>query len=78
MRRSLCSYQSQESLQEALGAARLRRMKSYELRAAMNLARLWGERGRRAEAHELLALVYGLPRDSKPLISRRPQRYSTH
>ena len=34
-------------------------MKSYELRAAMNLARLWGEQGRRAEAHELLAPIYG-------------------
>ncbi len=34
-------------------------MKSYELRVAMNLARLWAEEGRRAEAHELLAPVYG-------------------
>jgi len=50
---------SEKSLQEALGAARRRRMKSYELRAAMNLARFWGEQGRRAEAHELLAPVYG-------------------
>ena len=25
----------------------------------MNLARLWGEQGRRAEAHELLAPIYG-------------------
>ncbi len=29
-----------------------------ELRAATSLARLWVERGRRAEAHELLAPVY--------------------
>jgi len=28
------------------------------LRAATDLARLWGEQGRRAEAHELLAPVY--------------------
>ena len=33
--------------------------KSYELRAATSLARLWGEQGRRAEARELLAPVYG-------------------
>jgi len=30
-----------------------------ELRAATSLARLWGEQGRRAEAHDLLAPVYG-------------------
>jgi predicted ATPase len=51
--------ESQESLQEALGAAQRRQMKSYELRAATNLARLWWEQGRRAEAHELLAPIYG-------------------
>ena len=33
--------------------------KSYELRAATSLARLWGEQGRRAEARDLLAPVYG-------------------
>jgi predicted ATPase len=33
--------------------------KSLELRAARGLARLWGEQGRRAEARDLLAAVYG-------------------
>jgi class 3 adenylate cyclase/predicted ATPase len=33
--------------------------KLLELRAATSLARLWGEQGRRAEARELLAPVYG-------------------
>ena len=33
--------------------------KSLELRAATSLARLWGERGRRTEGHDLLAPVYG-------------------
>ena len=33
--------------------------RSLELRAAANLARLWGEQGRRHEAHDLLAPVYG-------------------
>jgi predicted ATPase len=39
--------------------ARRQQAKSYELRAATSLARLWGENGRRAEARELLAPVYG-------------------
>jgi predicted ATPase len=43
----------------ALEVARGQRAKSWELRAATNLARLWVERGRRAEARELLAPVYG-------------------
>jgi predicted ATPase len=33
--------------------------KSVELRAATSLARLWTDQGRRAEAHDLLAPVYG-------------------
>ena len=33
--------------------------KSFELRAAMSLARLWRDRGKRDEARELLAPVYG-------------------
>jgi predicted ATPase len=32
---------------------------AWELGAAKSLARLWGEQGRRTEARELLALVYG-------------------
>jgi predicted ATPase len=33
--------------------------KSLELRAAMSMSRLWQQQGKRAEAHELLAPVYG-------------------
>jgi predicted ATPase len=33
--------------------------KSWELRAAMSMARLWRDRGKRDEARELLAPVYG-------------------
>jgi predicted ATPase len=33
--------------------------KAWELRAAMSLARLWRDQGRRAEARDLLAPVYG-------------------
>jgi predicted ATPase len=43
----------------ALDIARAQRAKSFELRAAMSLARLWGELGRRDAARDLLAPVYG-------------------
>ena len=33
--------------------------KLLELRAATTLVRLWGEQGRRAEAQDLLAPIYG-------------------
>ena len=39
--------------------ARRQQAKGYELRAAVNLARLWGDQGCRAEALDLLAPVYG-------------------
>jgi predicted ATPase len=34
-------------------------VRAYELRAATSLARLWGEDGKRIEARDLLAPVYG-------------------
>jgi predicted ATPase len=33
--------------------------KSLDLRAAMSLAHLWQQQGKQAEAHELLAPIYG-------------------
>ena len=42
----------------ALAVAREQQAKSWELRAAMSLARLWRDRGERAKARELLAGVY--------------------
>ena len=51
--------EGQRALEEALRVARGQQAKSYELRAATSLAWLWGEQGRRAEAHELLAPIYG-------------------
>jgi predicted ATPase len=45
--------------QRALDVARRQEAKSLELRAAMSLARLWQQQGKRAEALELLAPVYG-------------------
>ena len=50
--------EGQNALKEALRIAQRQKTKSYELRAATSLARLWGERGRRAEARDLLAPIY--------------------
>jgi predicted ATPase len=44
---------------EAVAVARRQQAKSLELRAAMSLARLWQQQGKRAEARELLAPIYG-------------------
>jgi predicted ATPase len=51
--------EGQASLQQAIRIAQAQQAKSLELRAATGLARLWGEQGRRSEARELLAPVYG-------------------
>jgi class 3 adenylate cyclase/predicted ATPase len=45
--------------ERALAVARTQQAKSWELRAAMSMARLWRDRGKRDEARELLAPVYG-------------------
>jgi predicted ATPase len=45
--------------QQALAVARRQQAKSLELRAAMSLSRLWQHQGKRTEAHQLLAEVYG-------------------
>jgi predicted ATPase/class 3 adenylate cyclase len=45
--------------QQALDIACRQQAKSLELRAAMSLSRLWQQQGKRAEAYELLAPVYG-------------------
>jgi predicted ATPase len=44
---------------QALDITRRQQAKSLELRAATSLARLWQQQGKRREAHELLASVYG-------------------
>jgi predicted ATPase len=43
---------------KALSIARNQQAKSFELRAATSLARLWQQQGKRQEAHGLLAPVY--------------------
>jgi predicted ATPase len=43
----------------SLAVARQQRAKSFELRAAMSLARLWRDQGKVQQARKLLAPVYG-------------------
>ena len=43
----------------ALAVASQQQAKSWELRAAMSMARLWRDQGKPQQAHELLAPVYG-------------------
>ena len=50
---------AEELYRKALSIAVEQEAKLWELRAAASLARLWGEQGRRAEARDLLAPVYG-------------------
>jgi predicted ATPase len=45
--------------ERALAVARAQQAKSFELRAAMSMARLWRDQAKRDEARELLAPVYG-------------------
>ncbi|HEY6439065.1 MAG TPA: adenylate/guanylate cyclase domain-containing protein [Acetobacteraceae bacterium] len=51
--------EGQALLEQAVEVAVQQQAKSLELRAAMSLARFWGEGGRRAEARHLLAPVFG-------------------
>ncbi len=45
--------------ERALAVARQQQAKSWELRAAMSMARLWRDQGKREQARDLLAPVYG-------------------
>jgi predicted ATPase len=51
--------QAEACFQQALAIARRQEAKSWELRVAVSLARLWQQQGKRAEAHQLLAEIYG-------------------
>jgi predicted ATPase len=46
-------------MRHALEVARQQEAKSLELRAAMSLSRLWQQQGKRHDARELLAPIYG-------------------
>jgi predicted ATPase len=49
--------QAETSFQQAL--ARRQQVKAWELRAAMNLSRLWQRQSKRAAAYDPLAPIYG-------------------
>ena len=51
--------EAETCFQRALDVARRQEAKSLELRAAMSLARLWQQQGKRDAAHDLLAPIYG-------------------
>ena len=50
---------AEDSFLRSLDWARRQRALSWELRAAMSLARLWRDQGQRREAFDLLAAVHG-------------------
>jgi class 3 adenylate cyclase/predicted ATPase len=50
---------AEKHFERAVSVARQRQMKSFELRAAMSMARLWRDQGKPQQARELLAPVYG-------------------
>jgi DNA-binding winged helix-turn-helix (wHTH) protein/predicted ATPase len=51
--------QAEACFQQALAIARRQQARSWELRAAMSLSRLWQQQGQRAAAYDLLAPLYG-------------------
>jgi predicted ATPase len=53
------TVKAQAYFDRALAVARQQQAKSWELRAAMSLARLWRDQGKVQQARELLAPVYG-------------------
>jgi predicted ATPase len=50
---------AEEYFEHALAVARQQQAKSWELRAATSMARLWRDQGKRQQARELLAPIYG-------------------
>jgi predicted ATPase len=53
------STQAEACFRQALDVAHGQQAKSLELRAALSLSQLWHEQGKSAEAHSLLAPLYG-------------------
>ena len=51
--------EAESCFQQALNIARRQEAKSWELRSAMSLARLWQQQGKHAAAYALLAPIYG-------------------
>ena len=53
------SAKAEAYFKRALAVARTQQAKSWELRAAMSMARLWRDQGKPQQARELLGPVYG-------------------
>jgi predicted ATPase len=51
--------EAEACFRQALDIARRQQAKSLELRAAMSLSLLWQRQGKREEARQLLAEIYG-------------------
>ena len=51
--------EAEATIQQSVALARRQQARSSELRAATSLARLWQQQGKRAEAYDLLAPIYG-------------------
>ena len=67
--------QAEACFHQALDVARQQQAKSFELRAATSLARLWQSQDKRQEAYALLAPVYaGSPRALTRRICKTPKR----
>ena len=56
---NLDAAKAEAYFERALAVARKQQAKSWELRVAMSMARLWRDQGKRQEARDLLAPVYG-------------------
>ena len=51
--------EAEECFQQAFKIDSSQQAKSFELRVAMSLSRLWQQQGKRQEAHQLLSEIYG-------------------
>src|SRR5215472_5853267 len=50
---------AETSLQQGIAVSRTQGARGWELRASTSLARLWRDQGKRTEARDLLAPIYG-------------------
>jgi predicted ATPase len=51
-------HQAEQCFQQALEVARCQQAKSFELRAALSLSRLWRQQDKHQQARDLLAPIY--------------------
>jgi predicted ATPase len=51
--------EAEECFQKAIAIAQKQQAKSLELRATVSLARLWQQQGKKVEARQMLAEIYG-------------------